>query len=72
MYLAPLIVDSGMFSLRDIAQGNCDLCGISATSTELLEQHVLGRKHQKRLAAAPDQDLADGAAEESRRCGTCT
>ena len=29
---------------------SCEVCGISATSPDLLEQHLQGRKHQRRLA----------------------
>lgn len=33
---------------------SCEVCGISATSPDLLEQHLQGRKHQRRLAEEAD------------------
>lgn len=39
-------------------QPSCGLCGLGASSATVLEQHLAGRKHAKRLASLSQHDGA--------------
>jgi len=63
--VAPSVVSNGAATPKPVAGGfSCELCGITATSNDSLNMHLLGAKHKKKLTAGTAKRKNNGGMEE--------
>ena len=62
---APVVVSNGSSTPKPAVGGfSCELCGITATSNDSLNMHLLGVKHKKKFSAGTAKRKNNGGMEE--------